>query len=73
MDNSKIDEFEYPKGLFTCSTTDGLKMIESPAVSFIELIKVNDKAFFTIAIYLKWLKLNFKSCWKKTGKYLRKL
>ena len=48
MDNKKIDEFEYPKGLFTCSTTDGLKMIESPANPLYRTYKkANEKTFFT--------------------------
>lgn len=67
MDNSKIDEFEYPKGLFTCSTTDGLKMIESPASPLYRTYKkVNEKAFFTKSSELpKMVEIEFQELLEK--------
>ena len=46
--NTKIDQFQFPKGIFTCSPTEGLKMVESVANPLYRTYKsVKDKVFFT--------------------------
>jgi hypothetical protein len=46
--NTKIDQFQFPKGIFTCSPTEGLKMVESIANPLYRTYKsVKDKVFFT--------------------------
>ena len=46
--NTKIDQFQFPKGIFTCSPTEGLKMVESGANPLYRTYKsVKDKVFFT--------------------------
>lgn len=46
--NTKIDQFEFPRGVFTCSPTEGLKIVESVANPLYRTYKkVEDKVFFT--------------------------
>lgn len=46
--NTKIDQFQFPKGIFTCSPTEGLKMVETVANPlYITYKSVKDKVFFT--------------------------
>ena len=46
--NTKIDEFEFPKGVFTCSPTEGLKLVESTANPLYRTYKqLEEQVFFT--------------------------
>ena len=46
--NTKIDQFEFPKGVFTCSPTEGLKLVESTANPLYRTYKdLEDQVFFT--------------------------
>lgn len=46
--NTKIDQFEFPKGVFTCSPTEGLKLVESTANPLYRTYKqLEEQVFFT--------------------------